>query len=128
MNFKRKEGFRYVFNEPLSGKFTLITNGRTLGHEYYPCKILDISPRGMKLFSEAEINEYMVSTLKFEIHFILDVTNIRAVGDIVWSKPYGAGKQYGILLQDQADIDELIIEEMKRRRKKEVFQAKLNKF
>lgn len=124
MNFKRKEGFRYVFDEPVDANFSLFVNGRQINSETYTCKILDISPRGMKLYSEAPITQFYDSELQFEIIFILDVTPIKTIGQVVWSKPYRVGKYYGLMLDGQSDVDKLIISELKHRRKKEVFQSK----
>lgn len=127
MNFKRQEGFRFVFNEPIDAMFRLMINGAS-NNETYDCKILDISPRGIKMFSEAKFGEYLNhTTLQIEVQFVLDVTMIRATGEIAWSKPYANGNQFGVLFHAREDIDELIISEMKRRRKREVMQAKHKK-
>lgn len=126
MNFKRQEGFRFVFNEPIEASFKLMVNGNYVdGGNSFPCQLLDISPRGAKMFSEGNLGEYFNKTnLQVELQFVLDVTTIRAVGEIVWRKPFGRRNQYGLLFQAQEDIDELIISEMKLRRKKEVLQSK----
>lgn len=80
------------------------------------------------MFSEVKFGEYInKANLQVELQFVLDVTTIRAIGEIVWRKSYGRGEQYGIVFQAQEDIDELIISEMKLRRKKEVLQAKQNR-
>ncbi|RKQ18139.1 PilZ domain-containing protein [Ureibacillus endophyticus] len=129
MNFKRKEGFRFVFNEPIEATYGIYINDKPVNIEKYNGKILDISPRGMKLFCGPEIEKYLNDpSLQVEIQFVLDVTTIRAIGDIVWSKPLGAGFQCGVVLTVQEDVDELIISEMKRRRKKEVLQSKHRKY
>ncbi|WP_421663935.1 hypothetical protein [Lysinibacillus telephonicus] len=74
------------------------------------------------------IGEYLKNTtLQIEIQFVLDVTMIRATGEIVWSKPYANGSQFGVLFHKDENIDELIISEMKQRRKKEVLQDKFTK-
>lgn len=128
MNFKRQEGFRFVFNEAIDAKFKLRLNGRDINFEPYECKIIDISPRGIKMFSEAKIGEYLNNTtLQIEVQFVLDVSMIRATGEIVWSKPYANGSQFGVLFHEDENIDELIISEMKQRRKKEVLQDKFTK-
>ncbi|TSI04293.1 PilZ domain-containing protein [Lysinibacillus sp. BW-2-10] len=128
MNFRRKEGFRFVFNDPIEANFKIYINGQLASADKYNGKILDISPRGMKMFCGPEIGEYLRSTtLQVEVQFVLDVTTIRALGDVVWSKPLGSGFQCGIILAAQEDIDNLIIDEMKRRRKKEVLQSKHKK-
>nr|WP_106783758.1 PilZ domain-containing protein [Lysinibacillus timonensis] len=128
MKFKRQEGFRFVFNEPIEAKFVLLSKDARVDSESlddmdkvaYPCKILDLSPQGIKIYSDAKIGEYVLQPFQLEIHFVLDVTDIKAIGEIVWSKPFGQGKQYGVHIIDQPEIVDLIIREMKERRRKEV--------
>lgn len=129
MHFKRQEGFRFVFNEPIEASFKLIKDGQIMeGEASFSCKILDISPHGAKMFAEAINGEYIKkANFQVQLQFVLDVTTIHAIGEIVWSKPFGRGNQFGILFHGQEDIDELIISEMKLRRKKEVLQAKQNR-
>lgn len=129
MHFKRQEGFRFVFNEPIDARFKLLINGQPVeAFGSCPCKLLDISPRGVKMFSEVKFGEYInKANLQVELQFVLDVTTIHAIGEFVWRKTYGRGDQYGIVFQAQANIDELIISEMKLRRKKEVMQSKQNR-
>lgn len=122
--YKRQEGFRFVFNVPVDAQFAVLVNGKRQDLVMHPCKIIDISPRGMKIYTEshiANITKYANELLQFEIHFILDVTKIKAVGHVRWSKPYGTGSYFGLFFRDQPEIEELIISEMKRRRRKEVF-------
>ncbi|MFY3791546.1 PilZ domain-containing protein [Ureibacillus sp. MALMAid1270] len=121
MIFKRQEGFRFVFNEPIEANFVIQgKDGQAIEQKSHPCKILDLSPRGIKIFTEAEIGHYINESVQIEVDFILDVTNIHAIGEIVWSSPFGQGKQLGIQLIDQPDIVDLIINELKQRRRKEV--------
>ena len=126
MQFKRQEGFRFVFNEPIQASFKLMEDGEVIEpNRIFPCKILDISPRGVKMFVDKLNGEYInKANLQVQLQFVLDVTTIQAIGDIVWRKPLGQGAQYGILFHAQENIDELIISEMKLRRKKEVLQSK----
>lgn len=126
--FKRKEGFRYVFDDPIDGFFSVIMNGQQINLEMFPCKILDISPRGIKIFTEADLGSIYTYTnrmLQLEIHFILDSMKIKAYGQIRWGKRYETGTQFGLYFT-QRGIDELIVRELKRRRKKEVFSHKYN--
>lgn len=124
MSFRRKESFRFVFNEPIEASFTVYVNGKRLNSSSYPCKILDISPRGMKVYTDVEFEADLRQHVQFEIQFILNVANIQAIGDVIWSKYYSNGKQFGLFFRDQSDIDELIINEMKARRRKEVLENK----
>lgn len=127
MIFKRKEGFRHAFGEPLEAGVVILIEGKPLGVERtrIPCKILDISPRGLKMVIDEDFNEYKNKVLQLEISFILDATEIRGVGEIVWSKKFGSGYHYGITFFNQSNVEELIINELKARRRKEVLQEKI---
>lgn len=125
MIFKRQEGFRFVFPESLHATFSLLVDGKPqdLEKTQYQCEIQDISPRGMKMFSNIEIGVDSNKLVQVEVSFILDVTKIKAIGEIVWSKTVLHGFQYGLIFVDQPAVEELIVEELKGRRKKEL-QAK----
>lgn len=127
MIFKRKEGFRFVFGDSLEADFVILIDGKAVDLEgkRVPCQILDISPRGMKIGVNMDLGEYSSQILQLEILFVLDQTEIKAVGEIVWSKTFGSGYQYGIVFYNQTPIEELIIEELKSRRRKEVARPKL---
>lgn len=122
MIFKRQEGFRFVFSEPLHASFCLLVDGKPQDIEktQYPCEVQDVSPRGMKMFSNVEIGEDINKLVQVEVNFILDVTKIRAVGEIIWSKKVLDGFQYGLIFVDQPTVEELIVSELKGRRKKEL--------
>ena len=126
MQYKRSEGFRYEFTTPLAANFKILTNGRfeSIDQPMFSCSILDVSPRGMKMFSQADFGEHTNNMLQLEIHFILDETIIQAVGNIVWEKPYANGKQFGLIFTNQPKLEELIISELKSRRRKEILNKK----
>ena len=126
MIFKRKEGFRFAFGEPIDANYVVLVNGRAenLERSQTPCRIIDISPRGMKIFSKTEISGNSNQLIQVEVFFILDETMIRAVGEITWAKPYGNGFHYGLIFDNQPLVEELIVSELKLRRKKEVKHGK----
>ena len=128
MIFKRKEGFRYAFGEPLEAKIVILINGKPLHGDGTSAtgQVLDISPRGMKLRSEVNLSEHKNDMLQLEISFVLDTTQIKAIGEVVWSKNFGSGYHYGIVFYDQSAIENLIIGELKMRRRKEVLKPKIN--
>jgi len=43
---------------------------------------------------------------------------------VIWSRPFGSGKQYGVYFNDQGRVEELIVDELKLRRKKEAAEIK----
>ena len=93
MIFKRQEGFRYAFGEPLQAGAVVLIDGKPLDVERtrIPCEILDISPRGLKIAIDEDFNEYKNKVLQLEVSFILDATEIKGIGEIVWSKKFGSG-------------------------------------
>lgn len=126
VNFKRKEGFRFTFEEALDAKYAILLDGKyeSLERPMYPCDIIDISPKGMKMFSTNKIGEHTNKLLQIEVNFILYKTAIRAVGEIIWSKPYASGFQYGLEFREQQNLGNLIVEELKLLRRSEVFQKR----
>ena len=127
MIFKRQEGFRYAFGEPLEAGVVVLIDGKPLDIErtQIPGKILDISPRGLKMQAQEDFNEYKNKMLQLEISFVLDTTEIRGIGEIVWSKKFGSGYHYGITFFNQSGLEDLIISELKVRRRKETLQSKI---
>ena len=126
MQFKRSEGFRYDFPNPIHANYKILVNGlvENIEQPVYECQIHDISPHGMKMFSELSFGDLSNKMLQLEIHFILDEVAITAVGDIVWEKPYANGKLYGLVFINQPKLEALIISELKARRRKEILFAK----
>lgn len=126
MIFKRNEGFRFAFSEPLHANFCILVGGKpqNLERAQFPCEIYDISPRGMKMFSNIEIGEDTNNLVQLEVTFILDVTKIKAIGEIVWSKKVIDGFHYGLIFDKQPIVENLIVSELKERRKKELKRNK----
>lgn len=122
MAFKRTEGFRFTFGQPIEAKFIVLIDGKPENLEVtkLPCEILDVSPHGMKMFAFQEVGENSNQRVQLEIHFVLDEVLIKAVGEIKWKKQYGKGFQYGLIFENQPALEELIVSELKIRRRKEV--------
>lgn len=126
MFFKRTEGFRYKFEEPLQTTFTIVENGQAVKDEAAIGGIIDISPKGIKMFSSVDVGAGKAICPQLEIRFIIDTLTIVAYGEVMWNRPYMKGKQYGIYFHDQPLVESLIVEELKTRRKKEVIDIKCN--
>ncbi|UXJ69551.1 PilZ domain-containing protein [Lysinibacillus fusiformis] len=121
MIFKRQEGFRFKFEEPIQITFAVYENGRVNHGQTAMAELLDISPRGLKMYTEVDLG---VNPPPLDIHFVLDTQEVRAYGEVIWSRPFGSGKQYGVYFNDQGRVEELIVDELKLRRKKEAAEAK----
>ena len=123
MIFKRQEGFRYKFEEPVQMTFAIYENGRVNQAQTAMADLLDISPRGLKMFTEVDLG---VNPRPLDLRFILDTREVRAYGEVIWSRPFGTGKQYGVNFNNQESVEDLIVEELKLRRRKEADEVKLN--
>lgn len=125
MQYNRSESFRYQFKIPLAANFKILMNGRIDGIDQaiYRCTIHDISPRGMRMFSDLILGEHN-KILQVEVQFILDEVAITAVGDIVWERPFANGKMCGLIFRNQPKLEEVIISGLKARRRKEVLNKR----
>jgi len=122
MIFKRQEGFRFKFEEPVTMTFAIYEDGRVNQEQTAIAELLDISPRGLKMFTEVDLG---VNPPPLDLRFVLDTREVRAYGEIIWSRPFGTGKQYGVFFNNQGAVEDLIVEELKLRRKKEAAEAKI---
>jgi len=122
MIFKRQEGFRFKFEEPVTMTFAIYEDGRVNQEQTAMAELLDISPRGLKMFTEVDLG---VNPPPLDLRFVLDTREVRAYGEIIWSRPFGTGKQYGVFFNNQGAVEDLIVEELKLRRKKEADEAKI---
>ena len=127
MPFKRQEGFRFSFGNPLEASFLVLANGKSQEVEGVKetCKVLDVSPRGMKIQTDVILSNYAATSIQLEVYFSLDSAEIKALADVVWTKPYGANFQYGLVFEKQPIVEDLIVEELKIRRRKEINRAKV---
>ena len=122
MIFKRQEGFRFKFEEPVTMTFAIYEDGRVNQEQTAMAELLDISPRGLKMFTEVDLG---VNPPPLDFRFVLDTREVRAYGEIIWSRPFGTGKQYGVFFNNQGAVEDLIVEELKLRRKKEAAEEKI---
>jgi len=124
MIFKRQEGFRFKFDEPVQMTFAIYENGKVNHAQTAMADLLDISPRGLKMFTEVDLGFH---PNPLDLRFVLDTREIRVYGEVIWSRPFANGKQYGVYFNNQGTIEDLIVDELKLRRKKETAEAKQKK-
>lgn len=119
MLYKRTEYFRYTFGEPLVAEFRIVVeNGTDIESSPGECHFLDISPGGAKLFAKFDIPLERES-VRLHIKFTLYEKLIDLQGVIVWKKPYSGGYMYGYDFDENVEIEHLIVEELKLRRRSE---------
>lgn len=122
MQYKRNEYFRYAFQQPFEATFRLIKNASDTSQMELSnkgkCNIIDISPNGLKIFSELFISIEKLNQI--EVYFKLDEASLSMIGEFVWSRRKFNGYEYGVKLLGDTISEELIVSELKSRRKKEV--------
>ena len=120
MCYKRNEYFRYTFGRPLEGEFRIIVEDEQ-GGESSPgdCQLIDISPGGAKLFAKFNIPVER-GTVRLRIKFTLLEEAMEVPGVIVWRKLYRGGYLYGYDFDEDARLEQIIVEELKLRRRSEV--------
>ncbi|WP_255457361.1 PilZ domain-containing protein [Sporosarcina sp. JAI121] len=120
MLYKRTEYFRYTFGKPFEAEFRIVvTNGTAKESSPGGCKLLDISPGGAKIFTNFNI-PIEGESVRLHLTFTLHEEMIDLQGVIVWKKPYSDGYMYGYDFDEDAAIEQLIVEELKLRRKSEI--------
>lgn len=110
--FRREEGFRLTFKEPVQGKIKiinqetdiLISNSTTIA-------IYDISLRGAKIQSNVE---FTVPSTKVQISFEIVKEQINLAGELLWQKQDYRGFFYGMKFDDQSYSDRELLAVLKR--------------
>lgn len=88
---------------------------------YQQGEIVDISPSGIKLFTEENLL-CEKEAIELDLSFKLYSKPINTKGIVRWKKAVAGGYQYGIDMNMVDEHQELIISELKLRRWKEVFE------
>ncbi len=111
MRYKRQETFRYEFDSPLVSTFKIVKiNGEDVKSNLGACKILDISPTGLKIAIPLNL-QIKDHDFEVEIYYSL-VTDHELRGKIVWqsiSNEY----LYGIDLFINEEESKKIVTELK---------------
>ena len=121
MQYKRNEYFRYTFGEPSEASFRLIMQKEKEEAELSKkgkCYIVDISPNGVRILSDLLMDIKQLK--KIELSFVLDEKPITIIGDLIWSQKKVSGYEYGVQFNGNQETEQLIVNELKARRKKEI--------
>lgn len=113
MVFRREEGFRYVVEDSVEITGTLVSTNKELHDKPWTGRILDISPRGLKIQTDLELLSSEILQVKFTVAFIINEEVLTGVADIRWSRKYANELQYGLYFDEQAELEEKVVEELK---------------
>lgn len=111
MFYRRSESFRYTFGTPPE---ILLRVRDPLNNQVMPaniyCLLLDISPKGAKLFSE---KEFKLGEENVSLEFVLNHETITANAEIVWMQQYQEGWMYGTDFEHNSIKEMLIFSEIR---------------
>ncbi|MBK3494853.1 PilZ domain-containing protein [Viridibacillus sp. YIM B01967] len=125
MKYNRLESFRHILQEPVKADFRLCMDGKEQGKlsSKVECLILDLSPSGVKISTPINLpaEHYLI---RMELTFVLYSKPIRAMGDVKWKRLEHGSVLYGVDLDKDNAVEEMIISELKARRRIEVKSKK----
>lgn len=122
MLYKRTEYFRHTFSMPLDAKIRiLMSDGKESG--VGNCQLIDLSPGGAKLLSSFNI-PFQRDAVRMHLEFTLYQMKVDVYGFVVWKENDGASFMYGFDFDENAQTEELIVNELKLYRKQEVEKKK----
>lgn len=120
MKYKRKESFRHVLERNEMAKCKISSgNEEKVVLETELCRLVDLSPSGVRIAMPDSLS-MEEKPLKVELHFVLYAKPISVAGKIKWKKLQNDDYLYGIDLEADEVLMELIISELKLRRRQEV--------
>ena len=116
MKYNRDEAFRFPFNPPLSGFFSIIRiNNLENKSRNGAMSVLDISAGGLKFQSILDLPEQ--ADLELLLTFIMNEDEISLQGRILWKKKKASSYIYGFIMNENDRLKEIIIKELKTYRK-----------
>lgn len=121
VKYKRKESFRHVLERNVMAKCKISSGNeeKKVLVETELCRLVDLSPSGVRIAipDSLSVEEY---PLKVDLSFVLYAKPISVEGTIKWKKLQNDDYLYGIDLEADEALMELIISELKLRRRQEV--------
>ncbi|OIK14475.1 PilZ domain-containing protein [Bacillus sp. MUM 13] len=117
MKYNREESFRFNFNPPFPGYFTITKMKGLEGmSKMGKMEILDLSPGGVKFQSllELPVNQDTAFSLSFTLN---EENELILPGSIIWKQKKLNHYHYGFDIAEDAEKKDMIIQELKKFRK-----------
>ncbi|WP_413378389.1 PilZ domain-containing protein [Alkalihalobacillus sp. 1P02AB] len=109
--FKRNEGFRLLFKEPLVGTMSIKSiQGIGVESNTGAIQIIDMSLKGMKIISELQLPVATEILLKF---MILDQP-FRLRGELIWRKDRQQSCMYGVEFEPHSYSEKELLDALKK--------------
>lgn len=116
MRYRRKEPFRYIFNEPIDGSFVIVLNPqdqeKIKRSDPGYLKIIELSPKGMQFKTNFDIPTSKIDFL-LDISFEIDGETMQMLGEVAWKKSQKDSMLYGLKGIDDLNREQQIIERVK---------------
>lgn len=114
MRYKRKEPFRYIFDEPLDAGLEILQTD-TDGNKKSSGKaeILNISVHGLRIKTDMSLTVADNDIFNLEIGFKLNNQTIKVHGMAVWKKDRGRLSEYGVDLDTDEAERKRLVEQLK---------------
>ncbi|OIN68026.1 pilus assembly protein PilZ [Exiguobacterium sp. KRL4] len=111
MKIKRNESFRYHFDEPITGEFYLVKEGRRTPAGLM--EIHNISPSGIAIATPLKLPIDRSTSIVVEFSLLLGSEPLNVSGQILHEKWTEAQRLYGVRLDTTKEDQQRIIEAIK---------------
>ncbi|MCR2822934.1 PilZ domain-containing protein [Lederbergia panacisoli] len=109
----RHEAFRYIFSPPLQCQFNIaIENEPDKVSHFGHAEIHNISPHGIMFSSKFNIPQNR-DLVRVSIKFTLEEMDFFVSGHFRWKKTHAEEFMYGILLDNDKEVEKKIINQLK---------------
>lgn len=125
MEYKRSESFRHILIKPVDVQYSCNVDQQVALTR--TGKMLDISPSGMSLLVTKQLTDEE-KEYPLLLSFCLYKQTIESQGVIRWERLHPEGYQYGIEMVESTQLENMIVSELKQRRRQEVLDAKKGTF
>jgi hypothetical protein len=120
MRYKREEGFRYNFKQPLPTSISIYKNNNEI--QTFKGEIIDISLGGAKIRMSLDVKIDL--NLKVLLTISLNDLIFKIIGNVRWANLWMNGNSYGILYDIDEETREKLLKEIKEYAKRDFQESK----
>ncbi|RUL53206.1 PilZ domain-containing protein [Lysinibacillus antri] len=112
VNFKRNEGFRLIFNQPIPATFIILKiSGKDVKSKKGEIQILDMSLKGAKIQTKFKLP---IPNTRIEMEFVICDKPMHLVGELVWEKQSNQEFVYGMIFDSAMLLQQQLLQELKK--------------
>jgi hypothetical protein len=109
--YKRNEGFRLTFKDPIPGTFLiLMIQGKSAGENKGILRIIDMSLKGAKVFSTLQLP---TPNTQIKMETTINEQPITIDGELIWNKQVNNGHTYGVSFDPHSYSEQQLLSELK---------------